>query len=498
MITYIQVPRLNANEDEYLLTAVHVSEGQSVRKGDDLFEIESTKAVHIIQADRSGCVGEITKAVGTMVVVGAPLCSLGDTVQEVSPASAISTVERSASGQEPARLTAKQRLEKLKRSDAEGQDDVILDGGQADWPESGELVWVREARAVLRQMEEFSGDSSSEVTTLWGGKRPVDAKRVRLMEGAIIEDGATVTGRVVYLGNGARICAGARILADVAYIGAGARVGASSRIVTGELVLGEGCVVGEEVLVDLSGGRSHDSRLLVGPGCLIAARALVNTCREVVLDEESALSPGVMLFTHSFWQSVLEGYSTRFKPVRVGAHAWIGAGCQVLPGVRIGAGAIVMSNSTVVEDVPAATLVGGVPARIMRRGLSRRIDSGERAQILVRHLERLWDTLKSKGVSVEEVTPETCWRLTMPSGNQRRIILIRDEGDQREIQAGDILLSLAAFQTPVAGAIVFDLTHAKAEGEEDRLSNEVRNFLRRIGIRLRPFCWDSSYQKGLQ
>lgn len=498
MITYVQVPRLNANEDEYLLTAVHVSEGQPVRKGDDLFEVESTKAVHTIQADREGYVGEIANTVGTMVVVGTRLCRLGDRLHETGLEGASAGVHGPDADRVPVRLTAKQRLQKLRKDEVEKSSEPSLDAVATEWPQSEALVWVREARAVLQQLRESLGTPLPDVSTLLGGHQPVGAKGVRLMEGAVIEDGAMVTGSVVYLGHGARICAGARILADVVYIGAGARVGASSRIVTGELILGEGCMVGEEALVDLSGGRSHDSRLLAGPGCLIAARALVNTCREVVLDEESALSPGVMLFTHSFWQSVFEGYSARFKPVRVGAHAWIGAGCQVLPGVRIGAGSIVMSNSTVVEDVPAATLVAGVPARIMRRGISRRIDSGERAKILVRHLERLWDTLKLKGVRVDEITPESCWRLTMPSGDQRRIIIVREDGDLREIQTGDILLSFAALQTPVIGATLFDLRHMKAEGEEDRLSNEVRNFLRRIGVRLHPSCWDSSYQRGLQ
>jgi acetyltransferase-like isoleucine patch superfamily enzyme len=52
----------------------------------------------------------------------------------------------------------------------------------------------------------------------------------------------------------------------------------------------------------------------------------------------------------------------RVGEVVVGEGAMVGAGAVVLPGVRIGAGAQVMANSVVTEDVPPDTTVAGVPA----------------------------------------------------------------------------------------------------------------------------------------
>lgn len=45
---------------------------------------------------------------------------------------------------------------------------------------------------------------------------------------------------------------------------------------------------------------------------------------------------------------------------------WIGAGSIILPGVRIGKGAVIASNAVVNKDVPENTIVGGVPAKLIR------------------------------------------------------------------------------------------------------------------------------------
>jgi len=56
------------------------------------------------------------------------------------------------------------------------------------------------------------------------------------------------------------------------------------------------------------------------------------------------------------------------RPVEIGDGAWLAARVTVLPGARIGAGAVIAAGSVVAGDIPAGKVAGGIPARILRAG----------------------------------------------------------------------------------------------------------------------------------
>jgi acetyltransferase-like isoleucine patch superfamily enzyme len=63
---------------------------------------------------------------------------------------------------------------------------------------------------------------------------------------------------------------------------------------------------------------------------------------------------------------LLSGAEPGPAAITIGDHVWIGMNATILKGVHIGSGAVVAAGAVVARDVEERTLVGGVPARVIR------------------------------------------------------------------------------------------------------------------------------------
>jgi acetyltransferase-like isoleucine patch superfamily enzyme len=88
----------------------------------------------------------------------------------------------------------------------------------------------------------------------------------------------------------------------------------------------------------------------------------------VTIGDRVSIAPRVTLVTSSHPNnSRTRGFAPVSQgPIVIEDDAWLGAGCVILPGVRIGKGAVVGANSVVAASVPALHVVAGQPARTVR------------------------------------------------------------------------------------------------------------------------------------
>jgi len=494
MTDWIIIPRLNANEDEVLLAEILVSEGQKVSRGDVLFVVETSKAAVPVESDVDGYVGAFRAAAGDRIKVGAPVCAVAKTADDL-PAVEAATKTAGAGGKN--RITAKQRL--IARRAADGK--KTRPATQAVAPPvitpSEALPWVISARAAVAELMEPADGGGTEWT---GPRAPVaEDKEANACfgEGCEIGDGTRITARRLYLAPGAKVGSDCRIEGGDVYIGANASLGDGLTMVSGEIVIGVGTVIGRQVEVDVAGGMAEDSRFLVGEACLIATGSLINACREVVLESETALSPGVMVFTHAFWQSVLEGYPARFEGVRLCPGAWVGAGCQILPGSVIGPGAVVMSNSTVTGIIPEGCLAGGVPAEVIRKKAARPMSSADETSAMQDILSAFTRRLKFKGCEIHTSEDGLNMDVVLPDGGESRISVLTMDDNPDELPTGSIVVSLVDAVRCPKGGVLFDIPGRRFEGTWSPLVYELRNYFRRHGIRFEPHGWSTDYRQGL-
>lgn len=100
-----------------------------------------------------------------------------------------------------------------------------------------------------------------------------------------------------------------------------------------------------------------------GIGCHISLNAPVTIGDNVIFGHYVR----IITDTHSLGPSWRRCGERLPLPVTIEDGAWIASNVVLLPGVRVGSGSVVASGAVVRDDVPADTLVAGVPAAVVRR-----------------------------------------------------------------------------------------------------------------------------------
>ena len=519
------LPILEANMTQGIIRAWLKREGEVVQAGEPLFEVETDKVNAEVEAEVSGVLRRIAVPVGARAPVLSVLAFIGaadeaipapetwsslvppnpvleqqdrptDAVESSAPAPAATAVP-SAVVASAARVAASPAARRLA-----GERGIAL-----------EKIRPTGTRGEITRADVEAAIASATVTT---GDGSLDTSFLALLRrdgGAIRQLSSETKVRLyrehgAHIGEGVRIEPGALIIAPAMKIGAMSTIGADSTIECDRLQLGRLVAFGkrtrvrcraveigdalwskDDVLIGGGGSEEPDARLRAGDACFFGEGAYLNTCHPLTLGNEVCIGARAMLFTHSHWQSILRGYTSMFGPIQVGDHVFIGNNAFIFPGVTISPGATVMVNSFVGISVPPDTFVGGVPAQVIRH-VTRPTRDQQIALVRERLMPEIATALAASGYQVVRRGEGDACTLDLGKGASVQFVATLRPAD---IPRGGraVILTFAGDATPAVppGATLLDLQGYRILGAQDALSDAIREFCRRRGIRFRPYAW---------
>lgn len=120
--------------------------------------------------------------------------------------------------------------------------------------------------------------------------------------------------------------------------------------------IGEGVSIGPKVLLD---GRKG---LKIGRSVVIAYEAIIWTLNHDYNDVH---------------------FCGKGASVEIDDYAWICSRSMILPGIKIGKGAVVASGAIVTKDVPPYSIVAGIPAKVIGKRMEKAYDYGYNSKIVL-------------------------------------------------------------------------------------------------------------------
>jgi maltose O-acetyltransferase len=108
----------------------------------------------------------------------------------------------------------------------------------------------------------------------------------------------------------------------------------------------------------------YPANISIGEGSIIGQNAILDGRDKLIIGKYVDIASEVMIY-NSEHDINSQDFKAITAPVEIGDFCFIGPRAIVLPGVKIGKGAVVGAGAVVTKDVPQFAIVGGVPAQVI-------------------------------------------------------------------------------------------------------------------------------------
>lgn len=103
----------------------------------------------------------------------------------------------------------------------------------------------------------------------------------------------------------------------------------------------------------------------IGKNVVVMNNALFMAAGGITIEDNVLVAANAQLISNN--HDLYDHAVLTCKPVHLKRNCWIGAGATILPGVTVGENAVVGAGAVVTKDVEANTVVGGNPAKLIKR-----------------------------------------------------------------------------------------------------------------------------------
>jgi len=136
--------------------------------------------------------------------------------------------------------------------------------------------------------------------------------------------------------------------------------------------IGRGVIIGKGARLEAIGDNNNDNpKLIIGDGTGIEFYFHCGAAQSVKIGKDVLIGGHVYITDHDhvYDDPILPARRCKdlnSKPVVIEDGCWLCEGCKILKGVTIGKRAVVAANSVVTKNVPPGTVVGGIPAKVIK------------------------------------------------------------------------------------------------------------------------------------